>query len=79
MADLVGTLSNLGAIKDKALLAVKNANAPAGPGRAAGPLGKDAAGNPVRYSKTGEPPTPVTPQTPAMPVKMIDSKIRTLK
>ena len=60
MAGFVDTLKAIGATKDNLLLGIKNANAPAGPGKAAPALGKDASGNPVRYSKDGSPPTPVT-------------------
>jgi len=59
MADLVDTLSKVGAFKDKLLLGAKNLTAPDGPGKAAPALGKDASGDPVRYNKDGSPPTPV--------------------
>ena len=71
MADLIESLKNAGDTIKTGLLAVKNASAPSSPsGPVAGPLGKDASGNPVRYNRDGSPPMPVT---------TIDSKVRKIK
>ena len=57
--DLVESLTGVGDTIKAGVRGLKNFLSPPGPGQAAGPLGKDASGNPVRYDKTGLPPTPV--------------------
>ena len=59
--DLVETLTDVGETGKSLVRGLKNLAAPAGPGPAAPPLGKDASGGAVRYNKDGSPPTPVNP------------------
>ena len=58
-SDLADALTGVGDTIKAGVRGLKNLAAPPGPGQAAGPLGKDASGNLVRYDRAGLPPTPV--------------------